>query len=139
MAASSTEIVEREIWIFRAERESVYEVRLTHGTGPVQWRVVAWVGDNQADTVISRPAEAECIAWRAAKIEEEVADLRRLLESIDCEPQFRISGDWEHRQFSLTEMLEVNYHDDEFVAWARSAQVGETWEAMHQESVKRLA
>lgn len=70
--------IEQEIAIFRAERETVYDVRLSQKNGPPEWRLVAWNGDN-TKTLYRRPTQAECIALRDIKIAEEVADLRRLL------------------------------------------------------------
>jgi len=29
--------------------------------------------------------------------------------------------------YTLAEMLEVNYHDDEFCAWAKNADAGDIW------------
>jgi hypothetical protein len=75
----STDHIERELNLFRTEREAVYEVRLTQATGPTEWRLVAWSGDSTT-TLFRRPTQAECIALRDVKIAEEVADLRRTLE-----------------------------------------------------------
>ena len=72
--------IEQEIAAFRAERESVYEVRLSQAEGPTEWRVVAWGNPAGTRTIYRRPTQAECIALRATKIADEVADLRRLLE-----------------------------------------------------------
>ena len=74
--------IEQEIATFRAERESVYEVRLSQGVTPTEWRLVAWNGDS-TKTLHRRPTQAECIALRDVKIAEEVADLRRTLERVN--------------------------------------------------------